>query len=71
MVQKWFPAVCWDFVERYYPTATFPRLAVCVPQVGEQSSAVVAVRMWVLSPVCWWQRVEGPTKLAVRGARRC
>lgn len=36
MVQKWFPAVCWDFVELSYPTAAFPRLAVCVPQVDEQ-----------------------------------
>lgn len=36
MVQKWFPAECWDFVERSYPTAAFPRVAVCVPQVGEQ-----------------------------------
>lgn len=36
MVQKWFPAVCQDFVERSCPTAAFPRVTVCVPQVGEQ-----------------------------------
>lgn len=36
MVQKWFPAECRDFVERSYPTAAFPRVAVYVPQVGEQ-----------------------------------
>lgn len=35
MVQKRFPAECRDFVEHSYPTATFPRVAGCVPQVGE------------------------------------
>lgn len=34
MVQKLFPAACWDLVERSYPTAASLGVAVCVPRGG-------------------------------------
>lgn len=74
MVQKRFPAECRDFVERSYPTAVFPRVAVCVPQVGEQRrggcadvGAVTCVLVTAGGGDPRWVR----RRLAVCGAHQC
>lgn len=84
MVQKSCPAACRDFVERSYPTAAFPRVAVCVPQVGEQRRGgcadVGAVTCVLVTEgggtrgrrgTGWWCLVPAGAETASPGGCRC